>query len=65
MICYIFSNIDNMTEIDVSKDEIVVEPTDEHFVLQYQLWTQFMRDPEDIVSLYQSKQNLHYSNIIL
>ena len=61
MICYIFSNIDNMTEIDVSKDEIVVEPTDEHFVLQYQLWTQFMRDPEDIVSLYQSKQNLHYS----
>ena len=52
MICYIFSNIDNMIEIDVSKDEIVVEPTDEHFVLQYQLWTQFMRDPEDIVSLY-------------
>jgi hypothetical protein len=40
MMCYIFYNINNIKEIDASKEEkIDVVPTDEHFNVQLRLWT--------------------------
>ena len=59
MICYLFWNIDNIQPLGVrglpEYDEVKVEETDQFFDLQLRLWYQFMRDQDDIPSIYQSK----------
>ena len=60
MICYIFLNIDSIQPPvgrGVSEhDEVHAVETDAHFDLQMRLWHQFMRDPDDIASIYQSNE---------
>ena len=60
MICYIFLNIDSIKPPVIrdnsEHDEVQVEEIDAHFDLQMRLWYQFMRDPDDIASFYQTTE---------